>query len=228
MRVGVTVPADGYERYEAALTMQGLRPVSTPSVEVTPRSETVLRRVSDAARSADFLLLTSGRAVKYLWPDDDMPETPVLAVGAATADAVWKAGGTVLHVGRGGSSALLDECELTIQAKTVVYPRAAGANPAITLRLSKAARSVVSEAIYTTKPVAPPSHEVDAVLFASPSSVEGWFLSRTVEDLLVAAIGPTTSSALRGRGITPNVQPANPSAAALAAEIALSQERTRS
>lgn len=226
MRVGVTASADGYERYAAALSMRGLTPVATPSVEVRPRPEAALRLIKDAAESAEFLLLTSSRAVEYLWPDDDMPGTPVLAVGAATADAVHKAGGNVAYIGTAGSSALLDEHESAIRAKAVVYPRAAGADPAITVRLIRIAQSIVSETIYATTPVAPPPHELDAVLFASPSAVEGWFLTRNVDDLLVGAIGPTTAAALQYRGITPDAQPAIPSAAALAAALAQSVERT--
>ena len=228
MRVGVTSPADGYERYAAALTMEGLTPVATPSVQVEPRPEATLHRVREAARSAEFLLLTSSRAVEYLWPDAEMPATPVLAVGAATAATVRQAGGTVAHVGTAGSSALLDEQESAIQGKMIAYPRAAGADPAVTLRLTKMARSIFSEVIYATIPVAPPSYELDSVLFASPSSVEGWFLTRNVERLLVAVIGPTTAAALETRGITPDAQPAIPSAAALAAVLSELVERNLS
>lgn len=228
MRVGVTSPADGYERYAAALAMEGLTPVATPSVQVEPRPEATLRRAREAARSAEFLLLTSSRAVEYLWPDAEMPATPVLAVGKATADTVRQAGGIVAQVGTAGSSALLDEQESTIQGKSVAYPRAAGADPAITLRLTKTTRSIFSEAIYATIPVAPPSYELDAVLFASPSSVEGWFLTRHVAGLLVAVIGPTTAAALETRGITPDTQPAIPSAAALAVALSELVERNLS
>jgi uroporphyrinogen-III synthase len=184
--------------------------------------------VREAARSAEYLLLTSSRAVEYLWPDDEMPATPVLAVGVATADTVRQAGGRVAHVGRAGSSALLDEHESAIRGKKIVYPRAAGADPAITLRLTKVARSIFSEAIYATVPVAPPSYELDAVLFASPSSVDGWFLTRNVEGLLVGAIGPTTAATLETRGINPDAQPAIPSAAALAAVLSELVERNLS
>jgi uroporphyrinogen-III synthase len=60
---------------------------------------------------------------------------------------------------------------------------------------------------------------VDVVTFASPSAVEGWTLSRSL-DLAVVAIGPTTCGALERAGHPPDLVADDPAFAALARSIA--------
>jgi uroporphyrinogen-III synthase len=67
--------------------------------------------------------------------------------------------------------------------------------------------------------------QVEGVLFASPSAVEGWFLSRHTHDMMVVAIGPTTAAALHARGIHVDGTAATPSPAALAAAMAALVEK---
>ena len=67
--------------------------------------------------------------------------------------------------------------------------------------------------------------EVSAVAFASPSAVKavvGGLGERAalLRDVVLAAIGPTTSEALRAAGLTPEVEPARYTGADLADAIA--------
>ncbi|NIQ59511.1 MAG: uroporphyrinogen-III synthase, partial [Gemmatimonadetes bacterium] len=67
-----------------------------PCIRVEPAPDDVLRRLRDRAPSADWIVVTSRRAVEVVWPEGRIPAGPaVAAVGPSTADAVRSAGGRV-------------------------------------------------------------------------------------------------------------------------------------
>lgn len=217
-RVGVTTSADRAERAANAYESRGLTPVLLPCIRVEPGAEAVIDELRVAATAADWILLTSARAIDVMWPSGSMPATPVVVVGEATASAALDAGGAVALVGRVGASDLADR--MGPGTGRIVVPHAAGADPGVLTRLADDGWDVVAGIAYRTEPVAPADDPVDAVAFASPSAVEGWCSARTVDGLVVGAIGPTTASALTERGRPPDVVADRPAHSSLAAALA--------
>jgi uroporphyrinogen III methyltransferase/synthase len=218
-RVAVTTAADRLSVLSAMVRKRGLDPVELPCVEVVAFGGDNPQRLRDQAESADLIVVTSARAVTFTWPEGGMPPVPVAAVGPATAEAVSRAGGHPQVVGSGGAADLVAELESGISGKVVIFPHADGADPATAKRLRDAGARVVALPVYETRPTAPGPDPVDAAIFGSPSAVEGWCRSRSLDDLVVAAIGETTARAVRVRGAEPQVVPARPDFDLLSADL---------
>ncbi|MFQ5948081.1 MAG: uroporphyrinogen-III synthase [Acidimicrobiia bacterium] len=207
--VGVTTPPDRTARLAGELSAVGLRPVPLPCVRIEPAPESELATARAAAEAADLLVLTSARAVELVWPDGTFPNTPVAAVGRATAAAVEACGGRVYTVGDAGAAELAARIAARADGKTVAYPRADGADPAALAALQAAGR-LLTQVVYRAVPIAPDPDPVDAVTFTSPSAVQGWVASRSLFDQDVAVIGATTAAALERHGRAPTVMPSRP------------------
>ncbi len=221
MTVAVTTTIDRFDRYAEPLRRHRLRPLSLPCISVAPASPDIIESIRTAAQEGDRIVITSARAVTAVWPDGSMPNTPVLAVGEATAAAVRRAGGTVAAIGHGGGAELLRTVRSQLADCTVVYPHAAGADPQLVAELREGAARLVAAPVYTTRPVAPnPDPGVDAVVFASPSAIDGWRITRTLRGLLLAAIGATTADHLRSTGAEPDVVAPQPNPRSLALALA--------
>jgi uroporphyrinogen III methyltransferase/synthase len=164
----------------------------------------------------------------------------IAAVGRATAARLAEFGHVADCVpSEAGASALasaLLERTGTLSGARILWPRGDIARRTLALALARAGAVVVAPVAYRTRPVpattlAPLIAEIragrlDAIVFCSPSSAE--HLARTLgleslgpllEHLLVASIGPTTTSALIALGVSPDVEAASPSASALAAAV---------
>ena len=140
-----------------------------------------------------------------------MPPVPVAAVGPAAASAATVAGGSVEVTGKTGAAGLLEALGPLVSGRRVAFPHADGADPATVADLQAAGAEVVAESVYRTTPIAPSEDHVDVVMFGSPSAAEGWCLSRSLDGLVVAAMGATTAAALIDRGHPPHVIPERPS-----------------
>lgn len=211
-RVAVTTTPDRYRRYAARLEGLGLIPVMLPCIELIVGAEEILATAREEASRADWIVVTSARAVEALWPDGrGMPLTPVAAVGPHTAAAVGEAGGRAEMVGDGGASRMTNELGALVRGRSVFFPHASGADPRTASALRDAGADVTTREVYRVTPVPPGSEPVDAVMFASPSAVSGWFLSRDLRSLLVGAVGPTTAGAIARKGVRPDVIPQQPS-----------------
>lgn len=220
-RVAVTTTPDAAHRLSDPLREVGLEPVELPCIRTVPASDATRCFIRQAAPGADWIVVTSRRAVELIWPDGDMPPGPaVAAVGPATADAANRAGGTVRVIGRTGAEGLADLLEARVAGTTVVFPHARAADPETVRRLRDAGAVVVAAAAYDTEPISPGDDPVDAVLFGSPSAVEGWTLSRSLEGLVVGAMGETTAAALEEAGHPAEVVPAHPGFHALVSALA--------
>jgi uroporphyrinogen-III synthase len=216
-RVGVTTSADRSARAADAYESRGFTPVLLPCIRVEAGADAVIDELRVAAGAADWILLTSARAIGAVWPSGSMPATPVAAVGEATARAALEAGASVALVGRVGASDLADR--IGPGTGRIVVPHAAGTDPGVLTRLAAEGWDVVEGIAYRTEPVAPADDPVDAVAFASPSAVEGWCSARTLDGLVVGAIGPTTAAALAERGRPPDVVAERPAHSSLAAAL---------
>ncbi len=219
-RVAVTTTTDRSIALAAELVAVGVEPVPLPSMEVRRGSDVDLARARAAAEEADLIVLTSSRPLDVLWPHGDMPPTPVAAVGPATAVRVARYGGRVDFVGRGGSIDLSQRLVPRVAGMKVAYPHAAGGDPRCAVALSDAAAQLVAVPVYRFVPKAPGLDPVDAAVFTSAPAVEGWFLSRTLDDIVVGAIGLGAESTLRRRGRVADVLCWRPSYARLARALA--------
>lgn len=208
MRVAITTGEDAAARVAEIVAREGMIPVVLPCIEVVPAPSSTLDEIRRAAAAADLLVFTSARPVHLLWPRGDMPAVPAACVGSATARAVLSAGGTVAYEGVGGARELI--CGLRLDSLYVVFPHAAGTDPDLITRMDGSSGRLLAAPVYRVVPKAPPPDPVDAVLFGSPSAVEGWHLSRDLEGLEVVAIGATTAAAVERHGRRPDVVPERP------------------
>jgi uroporphyrinogen-III synthase len=220
VRVAITTAADRSSRLADHARSHGLEPVLLPCIEVIPASDAVLRTARAFASRADWLVVTSPRAVAAVWPDGEMPPFPVAAVGRATAASVEEAGGRVGLVGEAGAGSLVARLAERTEGTFVFFPHATGASPATIAALEQAGAEVKALAVYETRPVAPGPDPVDAVAFGSPSAVQGWLLSRHLDGLVLGAIGETTARALAEVGRPPQVVPPRPDFEDLMAHLA--------
>lgn len=221
MRTAVTTTTESYPRWELPLREQGLVPVGLPCIEIRPAAGSTLEAARRLAGSADLVVITSARAVRILWPEGGMPDVPAAVVGEATGRAVEEAGGAIGLVGDGGGDELVDRLVASVAGNRIFFPCGRRADRSRAERLQGAGATVETAVVYTTVPVPPADEEVEAVVFASPSAVEGWCLSRSLDVARVAALGPATAAALGERGRRPDLMPARPSVEALAAALAL-------
>lgn len=216
-RLGLTTTRDRIAQLAGLAERQGLVPVPLTCISIVMSATEKLERARADASEADWIVITSSRAVEAVWPEGEMPDIPVAAVGSVTASAVRDAGGKVSVVGDLGSSDLVAKIRSTAAGRRVFFPHAATANVSALRSLLGADAEVSAMAVYETRPVAPPEDPVDAVIFGSPSAVAGWFLTRSVTNLVVGAIGETTRAAIVERGHDADFVPARPDFAQLVA-----------
>ncbi len=216
IRLAVTTTADEQTRVAEMAVSAGFTPVALPCVTIKPESSELVAAMRRACSKADLIIITSPRAVRVLWPTGGMPPVGVAAVGEATARAVVSAGGRVEVTGVEGFDRLVEQ--IRMNGRRVVYPHGRNGMADIT-RLT--GRSVVSGPVYDVEPIAPdPGIEVETVMFASPSAVRGWCLSRTLDGMVIGAIGGTTARHLAEVGYPPQVVAERPGFTALVEAMA--------
>jgi uroporphyrinogen-III synthase len=233
----------------AALEAIGLESWHAPTVHIAPpENPEELTQALAALERMDWVVFTSAHAVDACCEHPDWRRATAVgaiprlaAVGRATAARLAEFGHTADCVPpeAGASSlasALVDRTG-TLTGARVLWPRADIARRTLALTLARAGAVVLAPVAYRTRPVPASSlaalvaeirsGHLDAIVFCSPSSAE--HLARTlgldslgplVENLLVASIGPTTTSALVALGAPPDVEASTPSASALASAVA--------
>lgn len=209
-RVALTTTTDRASGLFSVALAHGLRPISLPCIEVTTASESILGQARLEIARSDWLVVTSARTVEILWPEGNLPAVEVAAVGRQTATAVARAGGKVSLVGDSGAAELVVSLAGRVAGRYVHFPHGRGANLSNVNALQDAGAMVSTLEVYATTPVPPNSEPVDAAAFGSPSAVEGWFKSRDLEGIVVAAIGGSTSAALADRGHPADIVPDRP------------------
>lgn len=217
--IKVAITTDRYDTAASTFARRGLEPVPVPCIRVDPASGDVLAEAREKASGADFLLISSVRTLDLLWPKGSMPRVDVAAVGEMTAAAVEARGGRVAVAGRSGLDALIRDAADRLAGSRVVFPHAAGSDLSQLQVLRARVGTLIEIEVYRTVPVAAIDAPVGAVAFASPSAVEGWLLSRDLEQLVVGVIGPTTGAAV-ARLRPPDVVASQPSHTALARAMA--------
>jgi uroporphyrinogen III methyltransferase/synthase len=232
-RVLLTRPAAQADGWRRALEAAGAVVVSHPTVEVgPPPSWEPLDRALAQLESYHWLIFTSANAVRFTCerlartPRAQAAARPAIAVvGAETARAVEAAG---LPVARqpdyqrqeGLLAALAD-----LRAGTrVLFPQAMGGRDELAeaLRGRGCTVDVVPASQTTSRRDLPSLPEFDVATFASPSALDAFVAAHGTGPLVTApvvAIGPTTASAARARGLRPLVA-GSPSIEALIATLA--------
>ncbi len=214
-RVAVTTTDDRASTIREMLITHRLEPVILPCIEVVAAPESVLDEVRTTSVGADWIVVTSSRAVQLVWSSGGMPDVPVAAVGASTAAAVEMAGGNVEMDGHSGVEVLTARLAPMVGGRSVVFPHAVGADPSTIESLEKLGARVTAIPVYQTRPIAPGLDPVDVVVFGSPSAITGWCRSRQLDDLVLAVIGETTERALAENGYRAHVIPDRPGYEAL-------------
>ena len=222
----VAITNDRFETVAPAYLDRGLEPVAIPCIHVEPAGEPVLGAARKAAADADLMLISSARTVELLWPGGDMPDVDVAAVGESSANATRHAGGRVAVTGRSGLIDLIDTIAGRIRGERVVFPHAGGTDRAATARLREVAGAMEEHVVYRTGPVEAQPIQVDAAAFASPSAVQGWLLTRGLDDVVVGVIGATTAAAV-ARVRPPDVIAPRPAHRSLAAALNEHMEANR-
>lgn len=223
--LAVTTTPDRFQRWAEPLTRHGFEPVSLPCIEIRPTGQ--LDEARTKVADADWLMITSPRVVALLWPGGDMPPVPVAVVGEATAAAVRAAGGTVVVTGDDDGDRLVDLLSPRVEGSRVMIPHGERADTGRHDRLRRAGADVMAVVVYETVPVSPGRERVDGAVFASPSSVEGWSLTRSFHPLEpIGAIGRVTAVSLRQHGVDSPVVARRPTPEHLAAAMSATEERT--
>jgi uroporphyrinogen-III synthase len=169
-----------------------------------------------------------------------LPSVRIAAVGKATAEAAQLAGFDVTHIGQGGTAAtLVHELASELRDKRVLLPRSDRAASELVPRLQRFGAEVTEVIAYRTAETA----EVDAagkeavaacaaILFFSPSAVHSFAALRKssaldplADNVVVAAIGPITSVALRNAGLRCDFQASEPSVEEIVATLAVHFEK---
>jgi len=247
-RVVITRAASQSAALIAALKAQGAEVVSLPLIQILPPLD--YAPLDSAVRNLanfDWLIFTSQNAVtavadrvSVISNVANATSVRVAAVGRATAEAAQLAGFTVAHVGQGGTAAsLVYELAAELPGKRVLLPRSDRAASEILPRLQKFAAEVVEVIAYRTADttqIDPASKEgvatSDAILFFSPSSVHSFValqkssaLNALSDTVVVGAIGPVTSVALRNSGLRCDFQASEPSVEEIVATLTVHFEK---
>lgn len=209
-RIALTTSPERGSALAEIVTGLGHQPVLLPCITFAPADFRHLSSAREVALSADWLFVTSARAVQVLWPDGGMPHLEVAAVGEATARAVRAAGGTPTVIGDAGARELADDIGSLVGGRLVLFPHAVEADMSAVTRLEASGATVDTRPVYDVRPVPPGDDAADAVAFGSPSAVTGWCLTRSLDDVVVGAIGATTARALGDMGREPDLLPARP------------------
>lgn len=198
----------------------GLEPVALPCIEIEARPEEDLAAVRSQCEDASLLFVTSARTVDVLWPTGGAPPVPVAAVGQKTAERVTESGGHVTFVGNRGSLTLANAIARENFTGPIVFPRGARSNPEAVDAMRSAGLTVIDLAVYDTRTIAPPNKFVDAVMFGSPTAVTGWLMGRSLDGMVVGAVGETTARCLAEVGLGADLIAGIPSYKRLAEELA--------
>jgi len=226
-RVLLTRSEEDCADWAARFAQHGAEAVALPCIRAEEISTPAVKaELTRTLLESDWLVFTSRRGVEaFAALTDARPgqNCQIAVVGASTASAAKAKLGRVDVVGAGGTAAAL--------AATLVDVGDLQRHPCVLLALAENAGDALEEAltaagarctrvdVYRTVP-APPAEprrplsalRVDNVVLASPSAVAG-FVHLVDADVAVRiyTIGPSTTAAARGAGLTVTAEAREPS-----------------
>jgi uroporphyrinogen-III synthase len=215
VRIALTREAADNAEWARELRAAGALPLDWPCIRTRtlPESARTLRRLFPRAAWIAVCSTRSVAALEELAPELKATRQRFACVGPATARAARAAGASQVLVAQAGTARSLarDLLGRLTGAERVLLLSAAAGRPDFAQVFAQAGRALDELALYQTEsaPPGPPATlgEPHAVLFASPSAVQGFFQSGTLgsrpADLraLAISIGPSTSAALRELGL---------------------------
>jgi uroporphyrinogen-III synthase len=234
-RVLVTRAADQAGDFSVLLRQRGAEAVECSVIELVPPLQwDDVDAAIHSLSSFDWLILTSVNGVRFFFERlRELGSDPgavqgckVCAVGPKTAEALGRRGITPDLVpdqftGEGVVAAFQG---IDLQGRRLLFPKADGARDLIPQQLRARGAQVVDPVVYrNVMPQALPDdahqalkqHQVDAVVFSSPSTVRNFAalaggaeqLLGMLDNVVVASIGPVTSKACREWGLHVTVEP---------------------
>lgn len=208
MRVALTHGEGRLEALAAALEARGHEVVRSPLIETRARTDADTRCAAEGVAACPWLLFASRSAVEA-WTalGLSLKGTRVGAVGAATGAALERAGARVRVLGDPPNAEGLARAFLARRDARgpVGLPLGDRSRPTLAAALRRGGMEVRRCVVYATHVQTWAADEaVDAVVLASPSAAEGLPESVAARATLIA-LGDTTASALRGRGLRPRV-----------------------
>jgi uroporphyrinogen-III synthase len=185
----VTRPEPGAAETAARLAALGFTPVLAPALLLAPRP------LAPPAR-AQALLLTSRAAARALspWP------IPVLAVGAATAEAARAAGFADVRAADGDAVALAELCGATLRPADGPLLLAVGAAYSLDLTALLRARGfrVIRRVVYAAREAPTLPEQARAAIAAGEVSHAMFFSPRSAACSVALLSGAGLGAALRG------------------------------
>ncbi len=224
-RVLVTRAAGQNAKLSTALAERGAIPVEFPTIRiVSPADFSPLDDAIAALDSFDWLVLTSVNGVIHFWlrlraaqkSAADLQSLKIAAVGPATAAELQKLGVRVDHIPpKHVAESLL--ATLPISAgERVLYPTSDIARGVLEKGLREKGVSVQRVTAYRTEPVTDAGNlpeilpTLDVLTFTSASTARNFAAllnGESLEDKIVACIGPIAAEAARSAGLPVHIVP---------------------
>ena len=241
-RVVVTRPSDGDDTLTQRLERLGIEVVAVPAIQIgPPRSYDALDTLARHPAWAAWICFMSRNAVRHyvqrrrrFGRRDVAPVPPtvdVAVVGPASAATARRAGIEVAleSEGRTGADLAVELADRAAPGARIAVVQAQDGRPDVADALRLAGFEVETIAAYRTRSAQVPAgivesiraSEVDALAFASPSSVVSFAialegLAHVPRSVIVGAIGPTTAHACERAGRPADVVAPSSSGEALA------------
>lgn len=199
----ITRSLDGQQREYARIL--GLNPIEVPALEFEfPEYwDRVLAVINDNLKSDWVFTSTNGvKALEELMNSglQVRPEVQIFAVGAKTQEALEELGLEAQIPFQQDGKHLAELIKKEGKIDSVIYFHGNISRDGMTGILAEDGIEVIEVEVYKTKinPVKMPSVQVEAILFYSPSAVEGFKKGEGFDEELAQlfAIGPTTAEAL--------------------------------
>ena len=246
-RILVTRAAEQAAGFSRQLRQRGAEVVECPTIQlVPPETWTAVDAAIHDVSGFDWLILTSVNGVRFFFARlqelgrdiHDLQNCKVCAVGPKTAEVLEDLGIKPALVPEQftGEGVVAAFHEHDLQGRRVLFPKADGARDLIPQQLRSMGAEVVDPVVYRniipqTLPdsarQALEQHQLDAVVFSSPSTVRNLAqltggitrLQALLADLAVASIGPVTTKTCLKLGLSVAVEPKQATLDALTAEL---------
>jgi uroporphyrinogen III methyltransferase / synthase len=248
-RIVVTRAPEQADDFISSLESFGAEVVLLPTIAFAEvEDSTALDQAASELATFDWVIFTSRNALKFLASrlkalkiplkrtNHPMPTPKIAVIGAATGEEAWSAGFIPdYEAAESRGEALAQELLEKVRGKRVLLPRSNKADTTLPQRLRDAGAEVMEVIAYRT--IAPPLEEktledvregdVDVITFLSPSAYKNLAGEIGVENLrrhsgkiVIASIGPTTSSAIRQDGLEVAIEASSASAVGVSEAIA--------
>jgi len=245
-RILVTRAEEQAGNFVALLHQRGAMTVECPTIELVPPLKwDEIDAAAAVLTSFDWLVLTSVNGVRFFFDrlrtlgvSFNQQSYKVCAVGPKTAEALITLGINPDLVPQQftGEGVVAAFEGIGVKGKKVLFPKADGARDLIPHELARRGAIVTDPVVYcNVLPQKIPDaalsalekHQLDAVVFSSPSTVHNLATLLGGEELLrdrlggvvVASIGPITSQACRELGLQVSVEPRQATLDALLDEL---------